>query len=291
MTAAISIRGAPPLALPPGLHPDVPAHRYLARELGVVRKTALQYMAQSPLHYYTWATSTEDEDTPSLSLGRATHMALLEPERFAQEYIMAPDFGPCRKTDDCGSEQAKINKTRRDEFRRVHANHEVLSGAEGAALMGMVSAIQRHPKASRLLSGGLPEVTVAWADKETGLPCRLRADRYRPDLGAVIDIKSCRDASPRAFARDVAKYGYGIQDTHYRAGFGAIGKEVRYFLYIAVESAPPHAVAIYTMRAVDIAITYGRVRELMRTMADCVATGSWPGFSDAIQELELPVWY
>lgn len=288
---AASLAKPLPLLLPPGLHPNIPAHRYHERRLGLVRKTALSHMARSPAHYRAWATcESEEDETPALSLGRAAHMAILEPELFANEYIIAPEFGDCRKTDRTTSEQAKENKTRRDAWRAEHTNHSILSDAEGKSLMGMIGSLRAHPRASRLLAGGMPEATVAWRDAATGLECRLRADLFRRDLKTVIDVKSTTNASLESFRRDIAKYGYGIQDVHYRSGFAAIGEDVRHFIFVPVEKTPPYAVGIYTLDAVSVARTYEKTRGLMRTMAECLESGVWPAYDDTIQEISLPPW-
>ena len=57
--------------------------------LDAVRRSALWEMRKSPAHYLYKVTHPE-EPTPALLFGVAAHMAVLEPERFQAEYIVAP---------------------------------------------------------------------------------------------------------------------------------------------------------------------------------------------------------
>ena len=277
--------------LAPGLHPDFPHDAYHYRELGMVSNTAIDHVRRSPAHYLAWVSGAErPEETKPFAFGSALHMRCLEPERFARTYLVEPYFGPCRKNDVCSSEDAKKNKTRRDAWRAQHVGATILDGETGAATLGMIESIANHPIARPLLDGGDAELTLRWDDPETGLACKARADKYREDLGCVVDLKSAVDASPDAFRRSVANYGYVRQAAHYRDGFGCLGPELDHFDFVVAEKAAPYAVAVYSLDREALALGQRQVERARRTLAGCLRRNEWPGYPQSIKTLQLPAW-
>ncbi len=264
-----------------GIHANVPHAVYHERRVGLVSKSALDLIDRSPAHYKAWVDGAPDEETPALAFGSAFHCALLEPERFAQEYAVAPDFGDCR---------FKANKTARDTWEAEHAGVVMLSQDDNAAIVAMAEAVKRHPLAGRMFRDGQAELTIRWTDEETGLECKSRADYYVRKLAMVADVKSTLDGREDAFKKDVAKYRYHVQDALYRAGFAAAGEPVQHFVFIAVEKKPPHAVAVYALDQDAVAKGYVAARRNIATMAECVRANAWPGYPSGIQMLSLPPW-
>lgn len=266
--------------LPLGAHRNVPNDTYHQRILGVVSKGALDAVDRSPLHYQSWLTEP-DEDTPALAFGRAFHCALLEPERFRQSFAVEPDFGDCRKTD---------NKASRDAWRRDHAAHELITADTDGAIGNMVKAVRSHELASLILRDGEPELTLTWKDAASGLLCKVRPDYYVGKRRMCVDFKSTLDASEEAFAKDVAKYRYHVQDALYRFGCDATGQTVDHFLFVAVEKAPPFAVNVHTLDADGVGRGYSRARSNIQTLAECMKTGKFPGYEPTIHTIQLPPW-
>jgi hypothetical protein len=78
------------------------------------------------------------------------------------------------------------------------------------------------------LTGGYPEVTLIWHDKETGVPMKARVDRLK--LKAAIDLKSIAlngKSMEQAIRGAIARYTYVIQPSHYVAGIQAVKALVR----------------------------------------------------------------
>lgn len=280
-----------PSTLPPGLHDGFDEEAYHWRELGVVSKGAIDYVLQTPAHYLAWVSgSSREPDIKPFAFGRALHMRALEPLRFESTYLVEPNFGPCRKTDVCSSEQAKENKTRRDEWRVEHKGATVLDAATGMATLGMVEAIADHPLARPLLEGGRPELTLRWDDPETGLVCKGRADYLNEDYEIGLDVKSAADASLDAFKRSVLNFGYHRQKAHYSAGFAELGRPLRKFVFVVVEKTPPFAVALYELDRRFDRRGAREVRSAKRTLRSCLKHNVWPGYPEKIQQLQLPTW-
>jgi hypothetical protein len=267
--------------IPLGVHPGFPADEYHRCELGVVSKSALDRVRRSPAHYKLWADGTVPaEETPALSFGRAFHMALLEPERFAKAYASAKKFDR-RTTAGKAAYAAWIEEI---------GDAEPLLFDDMLAITNMVASVRAHPLAGAMICDGEAELTLSWRDMSTGLRCKSRLDYYVRSLAMIVDVKSTEDASREAFRRDIAKYGYHRQDALYRGAALELELPVEHFCLMAVEKSPPHAVATYTLDAEAIGSGYSSVRRDIETLAKCMQEDRWPGYPETIQQIDIPPW-
>ncbi len=130
-----------------------------------------------------------------------------------------------------------------------------------------------------------------WDDADTGHPCKARADYIRDD-DIMVDLKTTMDASLSEFSRSIAKFGYHRQDAMYSDGFEAcFGRPSRGFVFVAVETKPPHAVGVYTLDAESADAGRIEYQTLLNSFAECMESGNWPAYSDNIETIELPRWY
>lgn len=269
------------LEVPHGIHADVPEAVYHQRVHGVAGKGILDIIRAAPAKYRAWLAGVEEEETEALTFGKAFHMALLQPALFETTYVVEPAFGDCRKKD---------NKARRDEWRLVNADKLTLSPEDMTTIKGMVASVRAHPLAGRMVADGQPELTIRWADPDTGLECKARPDYYVRRLAMACDVKTTRDASFESFRRDAARHGYHRQDAFYRNAFAAVGAPIDHFVFIAVEKTAPHLVALYSLDTDDIRKGYASVTNDMARFRECLETDVWPGYEPTIQTLTLPPW-
>ena len=201
------------LDLEDGIYTGISNAKYHEKLLGVVSKGAIDHLLYAAAKYYAWVTGAlVDEPTEALSFGQAFHCASLEPDKFKTTYVAAPSFGDLRRTARTSKEEARENKSRRDEWLVQNVGMLPLSVDDVDAIGGMLLSLQAHPLIGQfftaLWSGDSSiktEVTLKWEDPETGLTCRARPDLLVPDDRFVIDIKTCRDARIHAFNRDRSK--------------------------------------------------------------------------------------
>ena len=121
--------------------------------------------------------------------------------------------------------------------------------------------------------------------------------RGRPDaLGdnLIVDLKTAQDASPEAFARTAANFGYHAQAAYYLDGLRELGEcdEDAVFLFVVVEKTAPYGVAVYNLD--EEALDAGRTvyQRAWQTMRQCRASNNFPGYSASrnIETLSLPRW-
>lgn len=281
--------------LPQGIHLDVPDDVYHAPVLGMVSVSTLMAFAGTASKYAAMIEGLiPRRETPAMSFGKALHMAVLEPDRFRNTYVIAPDFGDLRKTAHTSSEDAKANKTRRDEWRAAHVGAVMLEGKEGGRLLGMIARIiERRPSdppVASLFEGGQQEVTVRWKDQRTGLECRARDDCWQSELATVIDLKSCQDASLAGFNREASNRNFHWIEAHYRAGHKAVGAELQEYFFVLQEKEPPYDFGVYTLPAKAVLLGIESRDRYMDRLCDCLSRDEWPGYSRDVVQGELQSW-
>lgn len=223
------------------------------------------------------------DETEAQHFGSAFHAAVLEPERFATEYVKAPKVD--RRT--------KAGREAWAAFEAEFSEREFLREDEWEVAMRMQASAWADPTVRELLSGtGLNEVVVVWDDPITGVRCKARIDRLTTlaSWSTVVDLKSTRDASAWAFSRDAAKYGYHTAAAHYLNGVDALAPRERKHLIVALEKERPFAVAVYELDG--LALEQGRndCERWLRMWAEAERTGVWPGYPPGVQSLGLPRW-
>ena len=236
-----------------------------------VSQSLLKQVERSPAHALAWLAGDREEPTPAIVMGRAIHMAVLEPARFSRAFAVVD--GDRRTT----AVKAAVEKATADGF-------EVLRGSEKFVCDSIATAVGRNPAASALMaSGGSAEVSCFF--EEQGLACKARADFVTADGSTLVDLKTADDASPDAFSRAVSRYGYDIQDAHYRMAFGA-GRMV----FVVVEKTAPFAVGIYELSRSWQLHGEQRRGRLLATWRDAVKAGVYPGYEPSIVTLDAPEW-
>lgn len=243
--------------------------------------TRLKELRRSPLHY-RWAL-THAKRSDALTLGGATHVATLEPERFRAEFSNWD-----RRTKNGNS--APRNGQFWDAFLTANAGKTILTEDEWTRAHEIAQVVRTDDLAMRYLSHGEPEVTFEW-DLD-GRACKGRVDWLTHIDGhpTIVGLKTARDCRHFAFGSQAAKLGYHLQFAFYHDGYERIRDAKPKLVEIVVESAAPHAVAVY--RIPDDIIEQGRdeYTRLLEQLKHCEAANEWPGPQPCEDYLTLPSW-
>ena len=251
------------------------------RENPAVNKSTLWEIRKSPAHY-KWAVENPSEDTPALKMGRAIHMAVLQPEEFPDTYAVMPD-GIDRRT--------KEGKAAWAAWCEENDGKEVLTKEELDTCMTVAKSVLNN--SNDMLLWCQTEVPLFWDDPRTGIRCKCRVDAMKEtdDKFIVIDLKTTTDASTDAFTRDAVRYGYAVQAAHYINGIEANklnhGKPIEWW-FIAAEKKGPYAVNL--IRADDGFIEDGQFKlmGLMDKLDDCMRVDEYPGYGT--NTITMPAW-
>lgn len=156
------------------------------------------------------------DDTASRRLGTGVHTYVLEPKRFALEYVV---YEGRRQGNDW------------ELFQATHLNKTILSRQEYVRVVGcgeetLISpAVQGQDAVytvEDLIEHGTVERNTYWVDEETGLTCRMRADLMIQNI--TVDLKTTDDARADAFANQCGRLGYDLQTAFYTRGRRAFGR-------------------------------------------------------------------
>jgi hypothetical protein len=234
-------------------------------------------LLRSPAHY-----QTPRKVTPAMDFGRAFHLATLQPKKFAETYIQKPE-GMSFATKDGKAWRAMAEDS----------GKQIISAEDHSQIQGMAQAILNSKSAMAYLgTGGETEVSGFWDDPiYPDVRCRLRADYY--DGQVIVDLKKCIDARKDKFTSDAYKFGYHIEAAWYLYGCGQITKrEHRDFVFVAVESDPPHGVGVYRVDGTGDFVQEGlkQCNRAVDIYKKCRDSGTWDGYPDTVQDLTLPGW-
>lgn len=264
-----------------------------------ISKSGLDLIGKSPLHY--WAAYLDPDrpervETPAMELGTAIHSAVLEPDKFATDYVVLPADAPRKPTAVQRNAKKPSDDTVAaimwwDAFNEEHKDRRIIDADDYESIVAIQRNVRNHPAARVLLDGGEAELSMFWEDSETGVLCKCRPDFMNYKQNVIVDVKSTEDASPAAFMRSVVNYGYHVQAAWYLDGVkAATGTAPKAFIFAAFEKSRPHATAFYYADPEMIEIGRKLYRERLAVYAQCLASNLWPGYPETLQAISLPVW-
>ena len=141
-------------------------------------------------------------------------------------------------------------------FEEMAGDKTILNEEQMEAINGMKNSIFQHESASAMLKGGEAEFAYFATCPETGLTLKCRPDYV--NKGALIDLKSARDASLKGFSKAAVDLAYHVQAAFYLDVYNlATGQDLREFYFIVAENAAPYGCAVYKLG--DEEIDYGRM--------------------------------
>lgn len=260
---------------------EIPREEYEAHP--GMRWSKLKNMRKSPLHFLH-GLDVESEETTSLRTGSALHTLVFEPELYESR------FAVYRQSKNKGEGAKK--RWEMFQAEAVAKGLTILDAEEEARANGMAAAIAKRAAQYIAPSRGRAEIPLTWTDERTGLLCKCRLDWVTLG-GMVVELKSARSAEVRAFGRQAWNLGYFHQGDFYSMGIAAAtgqkADEIP-FMFMAVESDPPHDVSLFEPCTETKYAAQEEVNKLMDQLAECRRTNKWPGRYDGIQVLRAPAY-
>lgn len=259
-----------------GLHPGLSYEQYAA--IPAVRHSFLKLFDSSAKHAREEMLNPR-ESSEAQEIGIATHAALLEPEQFKRDYVVAP---VCDRRTNAGKAAWK-------DFENVHAGKTILEAHEYNTMTALIQCMREHPLASQLLAApGHNEATIVWTDSETGIRCKGRLDRLALWLGwsVVLDLKTCANAKAERFFWTIKDMHYDSQAAFYLDGLNAIQPAERRHITLAAQKKPTDVVCY---EITDKSLERGRqlYRGWLAAYRRCMDSGKWPGISDGLEPIGL----
>lgn len=274
----------------------IPEDEYF--DLPHLSNSDLKLIKRSPAHYWSYKFEQQRPDpTPAQIAGKILHAAILEPEKFDEQFVIVPPDAPKRPT----AAQRKAKKPSPETIHAVewwdawesqYGHATIIDPDKGKEYMAIAKTIREHPELAPFMENGKAELTFIARDPETDLPVRCRADWLTKvgDTFAVIDFKSCEDARPFHFQRSAYNFGYFQQAAYYLDVIDWAYKRPDLFLFVAFEKSPPYAVKIYEASPNAIGRGKDAYRKAMNLAKHCFEMAEFPAYDTSIEPIDYPHW-
>lgn len=225
---------------------------------------------KTPAHYYAYITDQiKREETRAFLIGTLSHLAVLEPDKLEKAFVVRPDSIDLR-TKDGKAWKESVGST------------PILDATEATMLAGIQASVAKHPAACELLANSKKEVSL-FATHRNGLKLKGRIDVL--GNGFIADVKTAEAGDMQNFASAIFRYNYHVQAAMYCQLAG-----VERFTFIAVEKAPPFAVAVYELSPAALQVGMNAVNDALELIAQCQDSNHWPAYSADKQTIDLPSW-
>jgi hypothetical protein len=222
-----------PLRFEPGIYPQMPRtdyNRIPALSCSVLKKWL---SLEIPSEFEYWMkTRWEEPPTEALLIGSALDCRLLDGD-YWERFAIAPKVD--RRTN--------AGKAGWAAFEKLNAGKTILTQEQGELVENMdVALIQ-----AKSLDGVFEhcEKTVICAEL-FGYPAKAEMDFFNSRSEHLLDLKSCRDVSPKWFTKACVDFGYFEQATVYLMIARAAAIEKSIFDFIAVKKEAPWTVKVYS---------------------------------------------
>jgi hypothetical protein len=237
----------------------------------------------TPAHYAAhMAGETKREPSKAMNLGVVSHVAVLQPQLLDTAFVEKPEG----KEGDFRTKEGK-------EWKAKMGTTPILDADEARAVRGIRDSIAAHDAAKALLAGCDSEVTL-FAEHRSGLWIKGRVDALKVESdneAVIVDVKTTSaGADYGTFSRQAASLNYHFSAAWYCHLAGLNGLPPCRFYWIAVEVAPPYAVAVYEIHPDALDLGVGMMSDALSLIAACEDEGYWPGYSHKVETLNLPSW-
>lgn len=269
-----------PIEITTGIYSDMPNDVYHAAP--GISKSGLDWMAKCPAMYRAKyiTRDIDDKESPALAVGKATHLAVFEPERFEIEVAVAPVID--RRT--------KAGREDYTSFVELSKGKTIISPSEYEQVRFISDAVHRHPIASNILKSGQAETSIFSTDPETGETIKVRPDWMHEEL--LVDLKTSISASPDYFSRSMFDRRYFVQSPFYLdVANSQYDDRFKNFLFIVAEKDAPFLVEVYLIDQGAMQAGRSEYRRCLNLYHECRTTNMWPCYTGGkIKEIGLPGW-
>ncbi|MGL4735733.1 MAG: PD-(D/E)XK nuclease-like domain-containing protein [Enterovibrio sp.] len=166
-------------------------------------KSDLDLLAKSPC-LVEWSRNAPRGSSDSVDLGTHLHCLILEPERFAVDYVAAPKFDLRTKA---GKAEAEMFHSASEDGGKI-----VLDAETADTLQAMLGSVKAHPAARNLLFEAAGESEVSIFSEISGVKVKCRPDRMLKSP-VLVDVKKTADIE--TFAKSIRQFRYDVQAAFY----------------------------------------------------------------------------
>lgn len=227
--------------------------------------SSLNAFAQSPKAFIDYK-FLEKEETPAIVYGSVVHCLTLEPEKFDLDFFVFRDLDICKEIG--GTVPRNTNRY------KAWAAEEKLKAGErttineelyNKAVLASEQILSNNASKWLIKECYGKEVEMDWEFKN------FKFLGYKDAEAAdfILDLKTCQDADPRAFQRNLILSNYFIQAAMYLYGTG-VDKD---FYFIAVDGNLE--VSVHKLERELIMYGMERYDQLVKYFNTCIIMNAW----------------
>lgn len=269
----------------PGVYPGIPDGEYHRDPVpgGSLSSIGARRILDSPARF-KWEQEHRVEKT-AFDVGHAVHARVLG---VGMEVVEIP-------ADKLSANGATSTKAAKEFIAEARAAGQVpMKPEDYAPIEAMAKAVLTHPTARAFLErDGQAEASAFTRDPITGVWLRARPDflpEHDPRRRTVlVDLKTGRTANPAEFGKHAHNFHYEQQDDLYQTVVRAArGDEDTAFVFVIVETEPPHLVSVVELDVTAKRIGRDRNRRAIDLYDTCKRTDTWPGYPPDVSLVSLP---
>ena len=254
-----------------------------------IRWSDLRAALQSPKHL-RHQLEAERADSAAMAFGRAVHVAVLEPDRFERECVVAPaEFVT-------GSGSLSKSKKVDEWLAGLGPEPLALTAKERDGCLRIRDAIEQHADASIWLAEAtMREVELSWTETIDGqdVQCKAKPDAYCPRLSLLWDLKTVGGFAPfsvHRVQREIVSRLYFAQAGHYGKALEHAGHKVETVGWICVESKAPWDVIVIEADGDLLQAGREEADKALVAYAHALGNNDWPGCAPTRVVMPPPAW-
>lgn len=278
----------------PGIY-DIPIDVYHSQKCCAgpsISSTGLRQIEhECPARFFAFSDLNPDPYTrkksEALSFGAAAHALMLGEPAFDARFVVAP------KDSFSSNPGRSWHEDHKDRVSRGLETRIIVRPADLVVIKSMVTAQRAEPEVANAFVEGEPEKSLIWQDKETGIWLKARPDwlPHEPAMRLAIEYKTTETLQPRRLGNAVFDYGYHMQAAMCIDGiaetFGGVPKGLA---HIVQEKEPPYLAELKLFAPDQLKYGQRLYRRSLRTFADCLHHGKWPGWTHGPAYFETPYY-
>tara|TARA_R100001443_G_scaffold112510_1_gene126061 strand:- start:57 stop:872 length:816 start_codon:yes stop_codon:yes gene_type:complete len=193
----------------------------------------LKLYLENPPRKFKYLLECPSKPSAAMKFGTAFHMFVLEDKEFSRHYAVEPDGIDKRTT---------LGKATLLKFNESLNGKEPISHKDYVQILEMRTQLVQHKHYSLLEDSNQFEKIYLWKNETLDILCKGKLDAVNTRDKYIVDLKTTRDASPKAFKEIIINQKYHMQAAFYCDALGY--KD--YYIY-AIEKSKPHCICVYKM--------------------------------------------
>jgi hypothetical protein len=239
--------------------------------------------------------------------GNAFELALTDMNEFARKVAIMKDGEWCK---DILAKRPEISKVRStteykelsEKFTTANTGKYFINdtGEESyETIESMLESCYKDKVIQGLIKNTEYQLSLFWTDEQTGLGLKTRPDICKRKKNVLVNLKTTKDGSPKAFSKDLANLDYPLQAAMEITGCIESGlmPSVDNYFWLVVEKVPPFNATVYEFSKQDIEASKDELRYLLDKISRAGKENLYPGYTDradneyGILTAEIPLYY